>query len=253
MQHRSALADADRQRCGEARRHVGTRSEAHFTSLRGQHDTGSGAATDDRALSRAVLPAENSADDRTCAGADADLRGVLTLRGRRQMRERRGLQVVAVSPVRSDVKRNAIIARPFTRSESSTPVTTPARRVPAGSTSRPSIVIGPVSSAVTASSTVLVSDATEFVNASGSVVPVGIVTSRYPGAAGWSSRLRLAPAGGSRCQWRPTPCTHAPPASATTSVTIRSRVIQAACLMGPEPSIRFCTCALRADCPGVSS
>src|SRR5688572_11304710 len=52
---RLAHANPHRQRRGEAGRDVGARSEANFLSLRGQHDTGPGAATDSRALGRAVL------------------------------------------------------------------------------------------------------------------------------------------------------------------------------------------------------
>jgi len=135
------------------------------------------------------------------------------------------------SPVRSDVKRNAITARPFTRSESSTLVTTPVSRVPAGSTSRPSIVIGLVSSAVTVSSRALVSDATELVKANGRVVPMGIVISRYPGA-GWVVETPAARSDGSGVSAASDAVVpHAPPASAAPSVRISSGFMCGACVM----------------------
>src|SRR5688572_27530920 len=90
--------NAHRQRRREARRDVGARAETHFASLGGEHDTGAGAAAHSGTLGGAVPPAEKSPDDRTGAGADGDLAGVLTLRGRSQTRQRRGLQVVAYVP-----------------------------------------------------------------------------------------------------------------------------------------------------------
>jgi hypothetical protein len=84
-----------------------------------------------------------------------------------------------VPPTVNDVKRNAIIARPFTRPEPSTSVTAPATRVPAGHTSRPSTVTVRVNSALTGSPTILAPEPSALVKTSGSVVPAGIVTSRY--------------------------------------------------------------------------
>ena len=107
-------------------------------------------------------------------------------------------------------------------------VTTPVSRVPAGRTSRPSIVIGLVSSAVTGSSTPLVSDATELVKANGRVVPAGIVTSREPGLV-WVVGKR--PSGDSdalgatsavACQWRPMP-SYRTRSLASTTPSIRNR------------------------------
>jgi hypothetical protein len=54
-----------------------------------------GAAAHDRALRRALLAAEDPPDDGAGAGPDADLRGVLALRGLSQTRQWRGLQVVS--------------------------------------------------------------------------------------------------------------------------------------------------------------
>jgi hypothetical protein len=60
----------------------------------------------------------------------------------------------------------------------------PATVVPAGSTVRPSTLTALVRSALTASSTLLVSDATAVFKLNCSVVPDGIVTSRNFAAAG---------------------------------------------------------------------
>ena len=69
------------------------------------------------------FPAEDTTDDG--AGADSDLRGVLTLRGLGHMRARRGLHVIQLPAGPPDVKRNVIVAGPFRRPESSTLVTMP--------------------------------------------------------------------------------------------------------------------------------
>src|SRR5690349_1454136 len=91
----SAPADANGEWRGETSRDVGARPEPHLSSFRRQHDTGSGAAADDRALRRALRAAEEPTDDGASASANADLRGVLALRGLSQTRQGLGLQVVS--------------------------------------------------------------------------------------------------------------------------------------------------------------
>ena len=78
----------------------------------------------------------------------------------------------------SELKRYAMRARPFTRPESATSVTTPASDAPVGTTVFPSTTTASRTLALTGSSTLLVSDPRLEARSSRSVVPAGIVTSR---------------------------------------------------------------------------
>src|SRR5947208_16707442 len=80
---------------------------------------------------------------------------------------------------RTELKRMAIRARPFTRPDPSALVTTPVTSLPAGRTTWPFTVTGERSVALTGSSTRLVSDPTADDSDSRNVVPDGIVTSVY--------------------------------------------------------------------------
>src|SRR3954469_1358129 len=74
------IAKANGQRRTQLRGHIRPAGKTHFLALGGEHEAGTGAAADRRALRRTLLAAEDSADH--CAGActDADLGRVLTLR-----------------------------------------------------------------------------------------------------------------------------------------------------------------------------
>src|SRR5688572_13281091 len=80
-----AHAHADGQRRAQLAGDVGPRSKAHFLASGGEDHAGTRAATDGRAFGGAIAATEDPPDDRTRARADADLRRVFTLGGRREM------------------------------------------------------------------------------------------------------------------------------------------------------------------------
>src|SRR5688572_3080377 len=86
------------------------------------------------------------------------------------------------------------------------------------------------SSAVTASSTALVSEAIELVSVSGSVVPDGIVTSRYLGRAG-------AAAAGRAARWSDAPAA-APPSEARGVSAESEALVPQAVTVNVAPSAR---------------
>src|SRR5262249_50146800 len=87
-------------------------------------------------------------------------------------------------PALSRLKRMAIEARPLTRPDSVASRTFPVTSEPAGTTVIPSTTIAFASVARTASSALLLSDATPVASFRLSDVPDGMVTSRNSGSAG---------------------------------------------------------------------
>ena len=83
----AARSVVSRRRCRLANR--------SFVPFRGEHDARAGAAADGCTFRSAFLAADDRPDRGTSAGADADLRGILTFRGIGQLRDRFGLHVVA--------------------------------------------------------------------------------------------------------------------------------------------------------------
>src|SRR4030095_14287846 len=86
--------------------------------------------------------------------------------------------------VSTELKRNAIIARPFTLADWRALVTCPVIVAPVGRSSTPSIATAECSVARTVSATLLVSEARGVVSVAESVAPERIVSSRNSGAGG---------------------------------------------------------------------
>ena len=154
-----SLLHGDRHRCGQAHRDDRAGAEARFARLlRGGHGR-AGAGAGRRANRRALLAAEDGADDRAAGGARADPRARLAADVVAFAEQRVGGDRLRVARrrARSVWKRISMRPRSLKRPPFSTRVTAPRTRDPAGITVVPSTFTSRVTRASTRSSSCAVS------------------------------------------------------------------------------------------------